>query len=74
MRSWVPTSLVFPKTSYVYEAACYGTIASSFALKQVGTPVLGQSNTGEELLNDTSTDSQLHSYKSRIRVQQYLIE
>lgn len=56
----------FLQTGSTIEAACYGTVASSFALEQIGIPALSWSRTGEELWNDTSVPSRLHEYRLRI--------
>lgn len=48
----------------ILEAACYGSVAASFALEQVGMP--GKSNGGdEELWNGDSVIRRLHQYRAR---------
>lgn len=53
-------------TSSVFEAACYGTIGSSFALEQVGLPEISVSG-DEELWNGESAMSRLNQYKQRLQ-------
>ncbi|KGO75768.1 PfkB [Penicillium italicum] len=48
----------------ILEAACYGSVAASFTLEQVGMPE--KSNEGdEELWNGTSVIRRLHQYRAR---------
>lgn len=56
----------FLSSKSVYEGACYGTVASSFALEQIGIPTLSRYDNGEELWNNTRVDLRLHDYRSRI--------
>lgn len=58
----------FLQTGSAVEAACYGTVAASFALEQIGIPALSRSSSGEELWNDVSVSSRLREYKLRVRV------
>lgn len=48
-----------------YQAACYGAVGSSFALEQIGVPVLDRSNQGEELWNGSSPSLRLQDHISR---------
>jgi sugar/nucleoside kinase (ribokinase family) len=51
----------------IIEAACYGSVAASFALEQVGMPE--KSNEGyEELWNGVSVLRRLHKYRARLGV------
>lgn len=55
----------FLKTGNVVEAACYGSVGSSFALGQVGIPKMGIKG-DEELWNGVSVVSRLREYTSRL--------
>ncbi|KAL8631387.1 hypothetical protein Q9189_002897 [Teloschistes chrysophthalmus] len=48
------------------EAALYGTVAASFAIEQVGVPVLTHSATGEELWNDVTVKQRLDEYGRKL--------
>ena len=52
-------------TRSMYEAACYGSVAASFALEQIGLPELENAE-GEELWNGDSVQKRLMEYKSRL--------
>ncbi|KAL4791473.1 Ribokinase-like protein [Aspergillus venezuelensis] len=55
----------YVRTRDAIEAACYGAVAASFALEQVGMP--GKSvNASEELWNGESVLSRLRQYRRRI--------
>lgn len=56
----------FLKSKSVYEGACYGTVASSFALEQTGIPTLSRYSNGQELWNNARVDLRLRDYRSRI--------
>lgn len=47
----------------ILEAACYGSVAASFALEQVGMPE--KSNGDEELWNGASVSRRLHQFMAR---------
>ncbi|KAH4130476.1 hypothetical protein HBH47_023550 [Parastagonospora nodorum] len=51
------------KTQDAKEASMYGSIASSFAIEQIGLPVLG-SEGGEEVWNDARIMTRLEEYRS----------
>ncbi|KAJ6186227.1 hypothetical protein N7519_007528 [Penicillium mononematosum] len=48
----------------ILEAACYGSVAASFALEQVGMPEKSNEG-GEELWNGESVVRRLHEYRAR---------
>jgi len=52
------------KTQDPREASMYGSIASSFAVEQIGLPKLGP-DAGEEVSNDVRVMARLDEYKSR---------
>jgi sugar/nucleoside kinase (ribokinase family) len=51
------------KTQDAKEASMYGSIASSFAIEQIGLPILG-SEGGEEVWNDVRIMARLEEYRS----------
>lgn len=53
------------KTRDSYQAACYGSVAASFALEQIGIPRITVLN-GRELWNGVDVDERLKSYMDRI--------
>lgn len=53
-------------TKNVVEASCYGNIAASFALEQIGLPEREQK--GEETWNGVSVVGRLHAYKERLDI------
>ncbi|KAL8750759.1 MAG: hypothetical protein Q9199_006866 [Rusavskia elegans] len=55
------------ETSDFVKAAWYGTVAASFALEQIGLPVLGKyPASGEEVWNGCDTFQRLEDYESRL--------
>ncbi|XXG94255.1 hypothetical protein Hte_000509 [Hypoxylon texense] len=48
------------------EAAAWGSIAASFAIEQVGTPVLGKHEDGKETWNGVTVDERFEEFKSRL--------
>ncbi|KAL8724868.1 MAG: hypothetical protein Q9166_007697 [cf. Caloplaca sp. 2 TL-2023] len=54
------------KPPNIAEAALYGTIAASFAIEQVGVPLLELSESGGENWNGDSVESRLRKYTKRI--------
>ncbi|KAI4257700.1 MAG: hypothetical protein LQ352_001540 [Teloschistes flavicans] len=48
------------------EAALYGTVAASFAIEQVGVPVLTHSATGEESWNNVTVKQRLDEYERKV--------
>ncbi|KAJ9155038.1 Carbohydrate kinase MAK32 protein [Pleurostoma richardsiae] len=50
----------------VEEAAVYGTVAASFAIEQVGVPVLGKDEQGNEAWNDVRVEDRLREFRDRI--------
>lgn len=55
------------ETSDFVRAAWYGSVAASFALEQVGLPVLGKyPASGEEVWNGCGTFQRLEDYESRL--------
>lgn len=54
-------------TGNVIEAACYGSVAASFALEQVGMPEIG-TDISEELWNGESVLSRLQEYRRAIGI------
>jgi bifunctional ADP-heptose synthase (sugar kinase/adenylyltransferase) len=51
----------------VEEAMCYGHVAASFALEQIGLPKFQRGNGGEVLWNGESAIQRLDEYKRRVR-------
>ncbi|PGH22995.1 hypothetical protein AJ80_02910 [Polytolypa hystricis UAMH7299] len=58
--------LLKPDGNHV-QAACYGSVAASFALEQVGIPKLIRDG-GKEVWNGVSVISRLHEYASRLGI------
>jgi len=57
-------SIGYLQTGHIIEAACYGSVAASFALEQVGIPE--KSNEGDrELWNGAGVLERLHEYMAR---------
>lgn len=52
-------------TNNVVEASCYGNVAASFALEQVGLPERKQQG-DDEIWNGVSVLGRLHAYKDRL--------
>jgi hypothetical protein len=50
----------------VEEACAWGSVAASFAIEQVGVPVLGTDAEGEETWNCVRVDDRLKEFKERI--------
>lgn len=48
------------------EAACWGAVAASFAIEQVGVPALGRDEDGEETWNGARVEDRLQELKERI--------
>ncbi|KAI1381924.1 Ribokinase-like protein [Hypoxylon crocopeplum] len=48
------------------EAAAWGSIAASFAIEQVGTPVLGRDEDGRETWNGVKVDDRFEEFKTRL--------
>ncbi|CAJ2512343.1 Uu.00g053580.m01.CDS01 [Anthostomella pinea] len=48
------------------EAAAWGSVAASFAIEQVGTPVLGADDEGNELCNGVRVDRRFEEFKNRL--------
>lgn len=61
------------ETGSVVEAACYGSVGSTFALEQVGMPKRSKDG-NEELWNGANVFSRLHEYMTRVDVMQGLLE
>ncbi|KAL8700271.1 MAG: hypothetical protein Q9201_005542 [Fulgogasparrea decipioides] len=49
------------------EAALYGTVAASFAIEQVGVPILTRSKSGEELWNGVNVPNRFEQYKRGVQ-------
>lgn len=50
------------------EAACWGSIAASFAIEQVGVPELGSDDDGEETWNGDRVQDRLAALQARLEV------
>ncbi|KKY36897.1 putative mak32 protein [Diaporthe ampelina] len=50
------------------EAACWGSIAASFAIEQVGVPELGRDDDGEETWNGDRVQDRLEALQARLEV------
>lgn len=50
------------------EAAVWGSVAASFAIEQVGVPVLGEDGAGRETWNGSRVDQRFEELKARIGV------
>ncbi|KAI1761107.1 Ribokinase-like protein [Hypoxylon sp. FL1150] len=48
------------------EAAAYGSVAASFAIEQVGPPVLGKDEDGRETWNGVVVDERFEEFKTRL--------
>ncbi|KAI0008794.1 Ribokinase-like protein [Xylariaceae sp. FL0662B] len=48
------------------EAAAWGSVAASFAIEQVGTPVLGEDGRGRETWNGVIVDERFEEFKTRL--------
>lgn len=48
------------------EAACWGSIAASFAIEQVGVPELGRDDDGEETWNGDRVHDRLEALQARL--------
>lgn len=56
------------ETSDFVKAASYGTVAASFALEQIGLPVLDKDIcSGEEVWNGCGTSQRLKDYENRLK-------
>jgi sugar/nucleoside kinase (ribokinase family) len=53
------------KTGDVREAVCYGHVAASFALEQIGLPKL-ETNEGSVVCNGVAVGERLHEYKRQL--------
>ncbi|KAH8736648.1 Ribokinase-like protein [Ilyonectria robusta] len=51
---------------HVEEAAIWGTIAASFAIEQVGVPVLGRDMDGQETWNGQGVQARIRQFKQRL--------
>ncbi|KAL8685299.1 MAG: hypothetical protein Q9218_007852 [Villophora microphyllina] len=66
-----------PSVSWDYrfeEALLYGTVAASFAIEQVGVPILTHSAAGEELWNGVSVETRLIEYKERVGIDNHALK
>jgi sugar/nucleoside kinase (ribokinase family) len=61
-------SLAMARGKSVEEAARWGTVGASFAIEQIGVPVLGKDEYGRETWNDVRVDERLAEFNRRIRV------
>jgi len=50
----------------IEEACGWGNVAASFAIEQVGVPVLGKDEEGEEVWNGVKVEERLKAYQERI--------
>jgi sugar/nucleoside kinase (ribokinase family) len=50
----------------IEEAAAWGTVAASFAIEQVGMPILGQDEQGRETWNGVRVDERFEEFKTRL--------
>jgi len=50
----------------IEEAAVWGSVAASFAIEQVGVPVLGANDCGQETWNGVVVQDRLEEFKTRI--------
>ena len=50
------------------EAACYGTVAASFALEQTGMPEIKTGKAGEEVWNGIDVRKRLQEYQARLEI------
>lgn len=48
------------------EAAVWGSVAASFAIEQVGAPVLGENSEGKETWNGVCVDERFEEFKARL--------
>ncbi len=56
----------YRETQDVIEACCYGAVASSFALEQIGLPRMEKLSDGEEIWNGFDVRARLHEYRTRL--------
>ena len=49
----------------ILEAVAWGSVAASFAIEQVGTPVLGKDEDGKEVWNGVNVDERLGGFLER---------
>ena len=50
------------------ESACWGSVAASFVIEQVGLPVLGKDEHGREIWNDGRVEERLDEFLKRVRL------
>lgn len=48
------------------EAAAWGSVAASFAIEQVGPPILGKDDVGDETWNGVRVDDRFEDFKTRL--------
>lgn len=58
------------KTPTFIEGACYGSVAASFALEQIGAPMLNCKEDGKEVWNDESVEEILKQFGERMKMQE----
>ena len=58
------------KTKKFVDGACYGSVAASFALEQIGAPILNCKEEGKEVWNDESVEERLKQFGERSRRQE----
>ena len=62
-------AVCFLKTGNVFEGASYGSVAASFALEQIGNPIL-QEEDGVELWNGENVQHRLQQYKELLKIKE----
>ncbi len=50
------------------EASAWGSVAASFMIEQVGTPVLGQNEKGQETWNGEKVQERLEAFMKTVQV------
>lgn len=60
-------ALALARGKCMEEAACWGSVAASFAIEQVGVPALGKDDQGEETWNGVRVEDRLREFHERIR-------
>jgi sugar/nucleoside kinase (ribokinase family) len=60
-------SVALARGKSVEEAAAWGNVAASFAIEQIGVPLLRQDEQGNETWNNVSVSDRLGEYRDRLQ-------
>ena len=70
MRFWGRFAVGYLQVQKFIEGACYGSVAASSALEQIGAPIRIFKEEGQAVWNDESVEERLKQFGARVKKQE----